>query len=359
MTLKLLGGDLMDKNIIRVDYDSDPTIFTIISAFRSLLRRSVLFDINAKENSAFMYSPDNNLTLDEEEILDQMYLVAKNFDAHEKYRKRHRYSLFGEEKEIFYRYNNIGYRGDHVDGSEEFIAIGCSQTFGTSLEEEFTWPAQLENILGSRVVNLGTPGDSARGAIMKAMAYINQFGKPKAVFACFPMARSERFAVPGKTINKKTGLPGAFNCMHLKDSFKIIAKAPYDYSEVLPLEDYILDTFSFINIFNAYCKEAGIKFIWTGWETMFASNRVKSVLDEHTSGFFFDNDMNDFNFVKQNPKCHLEYIDHPLFNYAADIQKEADGLFHAHKGIHWNIHMAERCHSEYLNSIAIDNLSNK
>lgn len=349
----------MKKYVMKVDYDSDPTIFTIISAFRSLLRRSVLFEINAKENSKFLYSPDNNLTLNEQELSDQMRLVENNFDAHVKYQKRHKYILHGKEKRIVYRYNNIGYRGDHVDGSEEFIAIGCSQTFGTSLEEEFTWPAQLQSLLGSRVVNLGTPGDSAKGAIMKAMAYINQFGKPKVIFACLPIARSEKFSVPGKTINKKTGLPGPFNAMHLKDGFKTISKAPYDYVEVLPIEDYMLDTFSSINIFNSYCKEAGIKFIWTGWEGAYSSNRVKDVINEYTSGFFYDKYMNDFNFVRQDHKCHLEYSDHPLFNYAADIEKDSEGFYHAHKGIHWNIHMAERCYSEYLNSIDIDNLSNK
>lgn len=347
---------MVSKKMIRVDYDSDPIIFTIISAFRSLLRRSVLFDINAKENSIYMSCPDINLTLDNSEMIDQMELVKKNFDAAEKYRKRHKYIYMGKEKEVGYRYNNIGYRGKDVVGTEKFIAIGCSQTFGTSLEEEFTWPAQLEKLLGTTVVNLGTPGDSARGAIMKAMAYIQQFGKPEVVFACFPMARSERFAVPGKTINDKTGLAGPFNCMHLKDEFKIISKAPYKYHEVVPLEDHVLETFSFINMFNAYCKEAGIKFIWTGWETMFASNRVKDVLDEHTSGFFFDNSMNDFNFVKENPECHTEYSKHPLFDYAADIEIKNDGSKHAHKGIHWNIHMAEKCHSEYLNLLAIDNI---
>lgn len=348
----------MNKDIIKVDYDSDPIIFAIISAFRSLLRRSVIFDINAKENSRYMYCPDYNLNIGDDEMVNQMKLVEKNFDAHEDYRKRHKYFLLGEEKEINYRYNNIGYRGKIFLGTEKFIAIGCSQTFGTSLEEEFTWPAQLEKILGSNVVNLGTPGDSARGAILKAMAYIKQFGKPEAIFACFPMARSEKFAVPGKTINEKTALPGPFNCMHSKKDFKSIIKAPYSYQDVLPLEDYILETFSFINMFDAYCKEAGIKFIWTGWETMFASNRVKSILDEHTSGFFFDNSMNDLNFVKENSKCHREYIDHPLFDYAADVEIR-DGLKHAHKGIHWNIHMAERCYSEYLKSLPIDNSSSK
>ena len=356
----------MDKNIIKVSYDSDPIIFTIISAFRNLLRRSVFFDINREERDKNMYCPDYNLTRDsntynnnnnkDNNILSDTKLIKKNIDSQEGYEKINSYTLEGQKVIIRYRYNNIGYRGENVSGTEKFIAIGCSQTYGSSLEEEFTWPAQLEKILGSRVVNLGMPGDSARGSILKAMAYIKQFGKPEAIFACFPISRSERFAVPGKTVNKKQNLPGPFNAIYVKDGFKLISKAPYDYEEVTPYEDYILDTFSFINMFDAYCKEAGIKFIWTGWETMFASNRIKQVLNEYTSGFFFDNTMNDFNFIKDNPECHTEYINHPLFNYAADITIDSNGVKHGHKGIHWNIHMAEKCHSEYLKSIAIDNL---
>lgn len=349
----------MDKNIIKVSYNSDPIIFTIISAFRSLLRRSVLFDINVETNSRYMHSPDDNLTLSDNDILDQMVMFEKNFDVPEDYRKRHKYIFLGEEKEIQYRFNNVGYRGEDVNGSEKFIAIGCSQTFGSSLEEEFTWPAQLEKIFNSRVVNLGTPGDSTRGSIMKAISYINQFGKPEAIFACFPLYRSEKFAVPGKLINSRNDLPGPFNCMYVKDNFKKISKAPYRYDEIIPMEDHLLEAFSFINIFSAYCKEAGIKFIWTGWETMFASNRVKSILNENTSGFFFDDSMNDFNFVKDNHKCHMDYVDHPLFNYAADTITDSDGAKIGHKGIHWNIHMAERCYSEYLKSIAIDNTLGK
>jgi hypothetical protein len=356
----------VDKNIIKVSYDSDPIIFTIISAFRNLLRRSVFFDINREERDKNMYCPDYNLTRDsntynnnnnkDNNILSDTKLIKKNIDSQEGYEKINSYTLEGQKVIIRYRYNNIGYRGENVSGTEKFIAIGCSQTYGSSLEEEFTWPAQLEKILGSRVVNLGMPGDSARGSILKAMAYIKQFGKPEAIFACFPISRSERFAVPGKTVNKKQNLPGPFNAIYVKDGFKLISKAPYDYEEVTPYEDYILDTFSFINMFDAYCKEAGIKFIWTGWETMFASNRIKQVLNEYTSGFFFDNTMNDFNFIKDNPECHTEYINHPLFNYAADITIDSNGVKHGHKGIHWNIHMAEKCHSEYLKSIAIDNL---
>lgn len=358
----------MDKDVIKVSYDSDPIIFTIISAFRSLLRRSVFFDIDKQDRDQNMYCPDYNLTIDvnvnnnsDNNMPSHTNVVKKNIDseAQERCKKLNIYKLAGKEIQIRYRYNQIGYRGENVLGTEKFIAIGCSQTFGSSLEEEFTWPAQLEKILGSRVVNLGTPGDSARGSILKAMAYIKQFEKPEAIFACFPIARSEKFSVPGKAVNKKTNLPGPFNSMHLKDGFRLISKAPYDYEEITPLEDYILDTFSFINMFDSYCKEAGIKFIWTGWEAQFASNRVKDVLNEHTSGFFFDNSMNDFNFVKENPECHTEYLEHPLFDYAADLTVDSDGRKNGHKGIHWNIHMAEKCYLEYLKYKPIDYSINK
>lgn len=337
------------KEFMKVDYDSNPIIFAVLSGFRNLLRRSPLFDINAKEVLKYLYWPETNQSLNENELLEQIEFAKKNFDVHEKYRKRHFYNFLGQKKEIEYRYNSIGYRGNEVNGDEKFIAIGCSQTFGYSLEEEFTWPYQLEKLIKSRVVNLGAPGDSAKGAIMKAMAYIDQFGKPEAIFACLPLLRSEKFSVPDKMVNKNSMLAGPFNSMHVKDSFPKISKAPHNYNEILPVEDYILDTISSINIFDQYCREAGIKLIWTGWESSYSSNRVKDILCDRFPGFFFDDYANNYLFHENSLKCHTEYLEHPLFDYAADKEIRSDGSVHAHKGIHWNIHMAEKCYSEYLN----------
>lgn len=358
--------DLNKKDSVSASWSSDPMIYIALSAFRSLIERSRYGDYviqtpdddeiyyDPRENKKNLHSPYIKNFLNDYEKKEMSNLAAtKDF----KEINKHQYEHLGEKVDIEYRFNNIGFRGPDVTGDEDFIAIGCSQTFGYSLPEEFTWPAQLAKLQNSNVVNLGFNGDSAKGAILKAIAYIEQFGKPKAVFACFPLRRSEHFSVPKVNFcNYNSEVAGPFNSMILKNNNKGISKAPHSFNEVNSIEDQVFDTYCMINIFDKYCKEAGIKFIWTGWETMFESSRIHSVINNHTSGFFFMNNMSDLNYDK-NISCHTEYLDHPLFHYAADLEISKDNSknVNGHKGIHWNIHMAERCYSEYLNAVSIDN----
>jgi hypothetical protein len=352
--------DLNKKDSISASWNSDPMIYVALSAFRSLINRSRYGDYignNEDEgvdefefgvNEKILHSPyiKNFLNKSEQETLR---IVSKNNEFRDK--SKHQYEILGKKIDIEYKFNNIGFRGPDVKGDEDFIAIGCSQTYGYGLPEEFTWPSQLAKLHKSNVVNLGLNGDSAKGSIFKAIAYIEQFGKPKAVFGCFPLRRSEHFSVPEVNFTSSTGIKVAtvFNSSILKNNTKLISKAPHDFNEVNSVEDQIFDTYCMINIFDKYCKEAGIKFIWTGWETMFASTRIHSILNNHTSGFFFMNDMSELD-SKKNISCHTEYLDHPLFHHAADrvISKEDPNGVSAHQGIHWNIHMAEKCYSEYL-----------
>lgn len=357
-----------EKNKIIASWNSDPMIYVALSAFRSLINRSRYGDyianiedegVDQSEfsiNGKLLHSPYIKTFLNKDEQ-ERLRVVSKNNEFSDK--SKHQYEHLGETIDIEYRFNNIGFRGPDVTGDEDFIAIGCSQTFGYSLPEEFTWPAQIAKLHKSNVVNLGLNGDSAKGSILKAIAYIEQFGKPKAVFGCFPIRRSEHFSVPGVNFYNQSDpeVAGVFNSVILKNNTKLISKAPHDFNAVNSVEDQMFDTYCMINIFDKYCREAGIKFIWTGWETMFASARIHSIMNNYTDGFFFMNDMSELNYDK-NISCHTEYLEHPLFHNAADIviEQEDPKYFNAHKGIHWNIHMAERCYSEYIKSISEENI---
>lgn len=352
----------MEKNTMKITYDSAPNLFVIASAFRNLLRRSNIlnYEILGKDlDSSFL--PNNNeiffpndIEFIEEESLP--LLESREGERMFKFKKHHEYQYMGKTKKIKYNFNNIGYRGPKVTGNEEFIAIGCSQTFGYSLEEEFTWPEQLGKILGSRVVNLGMPGDSAQGAIMKAISYIEQFGKPKAIFALLPYRRSEYFGVKNyfsNIDNLDANAPFNYAPKNWEKNFKKISKSPHSYQEIMPPEQNIFATFTMINIFEKYCTEAGIKLFWTGWEDGFGSNRVQDMIKHFSKSFFFENSLNDFTHIKTN--CHVEYSDHPLFDHAADLEIKLDGekitYIKAHKGIHWNLHLSQKFYFEYTKSI--------
>ena len=66
-------------------------------------------------------------------------------------------------KHVEYRYNTHGFRApefDEVDWSNSIVIFGCSQTQGIGLAESETVSAQLEEISGIPVINLGVGGTS-------------------------------------------------------------------------------------------------------------------------------------------------------------------------------------------------------
>ena len=357
-----------EKNKIIASWNSDPMIYVALSAFRSLINRSRYGDyianiedegVDQSEfsiNGKLLHSPYIKTFLNKDEQ-ERLRVVSKNNEFSDK--SKHQYEHLGETIDIEYRFNNIGFRGPDVTGDEDFIAIGCSQTFGYSLPEEFTWPAQIAKLLGEPVVNLGIPGDSAGSSIMKAISYIEQFKKPKAVFAYLPVKRAEHFSVPGEFEGMmKTFAGGPFISHAGIDSFKIISKIPHKSPEVIPAADHIFNTFSMISLFDKYCKQAGIKFIWTGWENIFEDDRVRSVINNSINGSFFYNSSSDIEKKHKDLNCHMEYVSHPLFKWAADSEYKIYGkekILSGHNGIHSNIHTAETFYEKYIQGKSIDN----
>ena len=348
-----------NKKVITASFFSDPIVFIIMSSFRNLLDRTTLGKFYLHGDTETLQSPDNRKNLNKfiENQLDHNKLGYKFFCNPDLNQNHYFYN--GETIDIEYRFNNIGFRGPDVTGDEDFIAIGCSQTFGYSLPEEFTWPAQIAKLLGEPVVNLGIPGDSAGSSIMKAISYIEQFKKPKAVFAYLPVKRAEHFSVPGEFEGMmKTFAGGPFISHAGIDSFKIISKIPHKSPEVIPAADHIFNTFSMISLFDKYCKQAGIKFIWTGWENIFEDDRVRSVINNSINGSFFYNSSSDIEKKHKDLNCHMEYVSHPLFKWAADSEYKIYGkekILSGHNGIHSNIHTAETFYEKYIQGKSIDN----
>jgi len=51
-----------------------------------------------------------------------------------------------------------GFRNESVAGKIEIVALGDSQTYGTGVASEATWPKQLEALIGEPVYNMAFPG---------------------------------------------------------------------------------------------------------------------------------------------------------------------------------------------------------
>lgn len=91
-----------------------------------------------------------------------------------------------------YKYDNFGFRNIPELASIEkmtpklwkntFVCIGCSWTFGVGIPGRHTWPAFLQQQIGTRCLNLGVGGGGIQTTYRILNAWIKHFGcKPKGV----------------------------------------------------------------------------------------------------------------------------------------------------------------------------------
>jgi hypothetical protein len=76
------------------------------------------------------------------------------------------------DQPITYQYNTHGFRNPEFDNEIDVVCFGCSFTMGTGVHAEHTWPAQLQQLTGLRVVNLGHAGSSNDTAFRFAKYYL-------------------------------------------------------------------------------------------------------------------------------------------------------------------------------------------
>ena len=82
------------------------------------------------------------------------------------------------DQPITYQYNTHGFRNPEFDTKIDVVCFGCSFTMGTGVHAEHTWPAQLQQLTGLRVANLGHAGSSNDTAFRFAKYYL-PYLKPK------------------------------------------------------------------------------------------------------------------------------------------------------------------------------------
>ncbi|MEC8425069.1 MAG: SGNH/GDSL hydrolase family protein, partial [Myxococcota bacterium] len=97
--------------------------------------------------------------------------------------------------------NALGLRGDPPPAVGPWtLALGCSTTFGWGVETDEAWPARLEHIIGSPVVNAGVPGWSTAQAMRGAGPWLD-LGPSRVILAfgvrdAWPAHRTDAAARP-------------------------------------------------------------------------------------------------------------------------------------------------------------------
>jgi hypothetical protein len=175
---------------------------------------------------------------------------------------------------IEYSYNNLGYRGrSDIDGSEELLVLGCSQTYGTGLPLHLTWGDIFAQNINKKYALLAQEGDSLQAQVYKAFKYFEEFGHPKVIVGVFPSIRIEFPHIPNKSgtnmgRNKKEtdSYPRIMQSFGHRGNPIRLSASPHDIDEILPREFYIFYDFIFIQMLEQYCKVNDIMLIWNCYQ---------------------------------------------------------------------------------------------
>jgi hypothetical protein len=147
-----------------------------------------------------------------------------------------------------YEENTNGFRSREFSGRAEFVAIGCSHTYGVGLPEEFIWPSFFANMCGiTEFANLGKSGSNIAEQVRYLSAYILKYGAPKVVAGNFP--GMERYEIVDKNGDCIQG--------SMKDAF-------YRHFSMDPTS-VIHQNMQAILHLETICKTNKIKLVWQFW----------------------------------------------------------------------------------------------
>lgn len=274
--------------------------------------------------------------------------------------------------QVYYSINNHGYRSDPFDKDNEVLVLGCSQTYGTGLPNNFTWPDFVCKYLNKKYSRLAVMGDSAGGQVYKAFKYFEEIGNPKIILALLPLYRIEYVLTPGKfefsprnfLETEKGGAPRISVSHFYEPGLLKFSKAPHDPSHVIPKNFVLFYNFMFIKFLEQYCESNNIKLIWSFYEDdegihSYIKQNSKNVLKnyintsdvlgefQYLNNVFSKNKYtSETNLLMQNKhkKCHKDFKDNTLYNWAADYDNKTNL---GHWGIHVHQHIAEKFIERY------------
>lgn len=256
--------------------------------------------------------------------------------------------LVNDLTDVGYSYNTSGYRckeffEDEPNKTKKIMTLGCSNTFGYGLEVEKTWPHILSDKMGVDYVNLSKGGDGAQAQVIKAFQFFKEFYHPTHIFAVLPLYRLEFPKVKNMIHTEKHIDKDVFDPRILQhfftyenNSFKKIAKSPYNLEEILPVDVSIFYSMMFIQMLEQYCASNNIKLSWTTYDLpSWDSDQAKNKEAINSPNFLIIDGLATWHPRK---KCHQGLSMEENFENAAD---------NFHPGLHKNIHIAEAFYERF------------
>lgn len=217
-------------------------------------------------------------------------------DLSEKYDSYNEYSL-----------NSFNYRSPEFSADIDFIAAGCSVTFGTGVQQDAVWPHIISERLGLSYVNLSMPGASIEWICDSVYKYIDTYGPPKkGIFILFPdLLRGQL------TLNKEINIfiesgtndffPQSYNTdfsagvvSHSSLIYNSpenpaprLVKKPYPIEYTAPREEPVRRSIKEIKNLERFAKHLNINLIWSSWSEDLV-DLATSLSDEYKFNYFID-----------------------------------------------------------------------
>lgn len=260
------------------------------------------------------------------------------------------------QKGVEYRINSFGYRGEEFQNNVDLLALGCSNTFGKGLPQEYSWPYLINSDKIKTINSLACSGDSAQGQVIKFFEYVKKFGNPKNLFAVMPVYRFEfpldkEYWKIDNSQKKYTlvqdGKARVSLASPLNENFEKYVAAPYDPNILFTKNMSRYYTHTFLNILEVYCKNNNINFKYTIYEwdyrhdTQDPNESLKKLMLNYSDSYFDYNYPEPSFLISQEEKdfnCHSN-LKNEYFYRADDY--DPDNHKSGHMGFHEQIHIAE------------------
>lgn len=299
-----------------------------------------------------------------------------------------------------YYENSYGFRAEEFTDKTELLALGCSFTYGLGIgDTSQLWHSRVADSLNLTHVNLSRAGASIQWLVDNFYKYVNTYGKPSVLFALFPDPQRIVIPIDGQiwtsseikvdpfprqvlNIDIEHEQNRYFHNTHpsTADQIKIkYQKRPYDVEEVLS-EDLAVDqSLRSIAHLESYCEAAGITFLWSTWDSNFASRINKANKYANFVNYFDVNERAGYPTKKEMgpdskeviikdletylecsnshrhqecdcyEKCHNEERSKSTkeFDLGSDTGYNYERVYQAHSGTHTHIHWANAFLQEY------------
>ena len=262
-----------------------------------------------------------------------------------------------EKNGVQYKINSLGYRSEEFVENVDLLIMGCSNTFGYGIPEEYMWSNMLKSEDIKTLNSIAMSGDSAQGQVIKFFQYVSKFGNPKNLVAVLPSYRAEFPLHEGKWDISEEEKPYTLTYDNKasivldggQDShFEEYASSPYDPNKILTKAMCSYYTHTFINILEVYCKMMGIRFRYSinewDYRDSFKGEAEDSLswhMKNHSENYFtwsYPFGLEHITDEEKSLSCHSDRNTDKYFYRADDF---IDGKNMGHWGLHENIHVAE------------------